>query len=372
MTFVGLAKGGVGRNMGRFMSFRYSAPRPKQDGPSSTALVLIDQRPLQQQAWAEFKRAQRLQEKAAQDLHRHENTDMPAYVRWLHTTFAAKVSEARELHAKVMMLAGQVQQVQRMAMMTGRSYRDLWQEYKEYRADPEAFERKMAEKEAAERAEQGGGGPEADDDDDDLDDFFDGLFGRTSKADGDARGREAFSDDGADGIDFFKLFGERESEQPPARDIYRRLVQHLHPDRGGEWTSLRERVWHEVQQAWAARDVDWLARLEIEWETAHDVINEHSALGRLREAIEELHAARRDVQRKLRNYRKAPSWRFTLTEKKRVVMHKQTEAELSHDIAMLRRELAELEYTIEGWELPRRSSRSSNKPNKGRGRGRRG
>lgn len=355
------------------MAFQYQAPRKVSVRATSTALVLVDQRPLQREAWAEFRRAQRLQEKAARDLHRHENTDTPAFVRWLHSTFSAMVSEARELNLKVESLAVQVQQVQRMALMTGRSPRELWREYKEYLADPEAFERKVAEAEASERAAMHGEGESiAEDDDEDsadgLKDFLEGVFGKTDRAAHEQEGSEEFweAGGGEGGFDFFNLFGRRKPEAVDAREIYRRLVQQLHPDRGGEWTPLRERVWHEVQKAWAVRDTDWLARLEIEWETAHDVINEHSSLGRLRRAIDELHAARRDVQRKLREYRKSSSWRFTLTEKKRVALRQRTEAGLRHEIEVLRRELSELEYTIAEWELPLRPRRSSSGRRQGR------
>ena len=61
-----------------------------------------------------------------------------------------------------------------------------------------------------------------------------------------------------------------------------RVVHHLHPDRGGEWTPARERLWHEVQAAWAARDADWLARLETDWESAHATLQPDSPLSHLR------------------------------------------------------------------------------------------
>src|SRR5690606_9211961 len=92
--------------------------------------------------------------------------------------------------------------------------------------------------------------------------------------------------------------------------IYRRLVQRLHPDHGGEWTPARQQLWHQVQAAWDAGDVDCLARLEVEWEAAHDVLGPHSALSRLRAAVEELHAAERDLEHKFEAYHRSPAWHF--------------------------------------------------------------
>ncbi len=329
--------------------------------------MLIDQRPIQRQTWAEFHQARKLQEKAARDLHRHERTDTPAFERWLHGAFPTLVTTLRELHTRVEDLSRQVDTVQYMASLTGRSLKKLWREHKDYMADPEAFERKAAEAEAkAEAARKTSAHRHFFDDEepDELDDFFESLFGDDVDGDlfGDDSGRTR--DAGDDAREHFPFDPpKRAPASDAARDLYRRLVQHLHPDRGGEWTPARERLWHEVQQAWAARDTDWLARLETEWETAHDVINENSSISRLRRAIEELHAARRDTERKLRHYRKNSAWRFTLAEKKRPHLQRRIETELHHDIDVLQRQLDYLQSTIAAWEtpLPSRRTRRSKK-----------
>ena len=97
-------------------------------------------------------------------------------------------------------------------------------------------------------------------------------------------------------------------------------------------------------------DTDWLSRLEIEWETANEVIGPTSPLSRLRLAIEELHAARRDAERKLRDYRLSPQWRFTRNEKNRAQLHRRIEMNFAHDIEFLQRQLDHLNRTIAAWE----------------------
>lgn len=341
------------------MAFRLHASRTPSALSKCTALMIVDQRPIQRQIWTEFHRARKLQDKAARDLHRHELTDTPAFERWLHGVFPTLVTALRELHARVDELSRQVDAVQYMASLTGRSLKKLWREHKEYMADPEAFERKVSEAEAeararieAERKAYAADRPFFDEEEsDDDDDFFGNFFG-DDNGDGDDR-----FDDETHVIHPYDS-PSRAAASDAARGIYRRLVQHLHPDRGGEWTPARERLWHEVQQAWNARDTDWLSRLEIEWETAHDVINENSSISRLRRAIEELHAARRDTERKLRHYRKTSAWRFTLAEKKRPQLHRRTETELRHDLDVLQRQLDYLQSTIAAWETPLPSRRT--------------
>ncbi len=306
------------------MPARFRFPTAPDQG--SRALIIIDTRPLQHAAWSEFHAARKLLDKAARDFHRHEQTDNTAYQTWLHGTFPRLVTTLRDLHAQIISRSREIEAVQYMAAVTGRSLKKLWKEHKEYLADPEAYERVHPPEPDAPR----------DDFKTDTDDLFNSLFG-----------------DDADGLsDNFSSPEKPSSPTPEARDLYRRLVQHLHPDRGGEWTPARERLWHEVQQAWAARDADWLARLEIDWETANDTLSPHSSLSRLRRAIAELHAARRDTERKLRDYRQSPAWRFTLSEKKRPRLHRRLESELHEDLIALQRQLAHLQSTITAWESP--------------------
>gem|GEM_PF-6001724 len=195
---------------------------------------------------------------------------------WLHRTFPILVTALRELHEEIAAKTRKIQTAQIMSVRTGRSVKRLWREQKEREANPEAF------------ADESDSTDEDETDDDAQDEAFEPEHPPRPGA----------------------------NATPAARDIYRRLVQRLHPDRGGAWTTAREHLWHEVQQAWAAADIDWLSRLESEWEGANEVVGPSSPLSRLRRSIDELHAARRDLERKLRDYRSSPQWRFTLLERK--------------------------------------------------------
>jgi hypothetical protein len=286
------------------------AAASSRDNPEA-ALMVIDHERLQGAAWAEFHTAQKRLEKTARDLHRHEEVDVPAYNAWLHRTFPLQVTMLRELSAEVTAKSRKVRAVQFEATYAGGSLKRLWRQHKEREADPEKFEARHPRE-------------------------------------ADAHARSESERHAATPEDFEHASAPARS--PMARDIYRRLVQRLHPDRGGQWTATRERLWHEVQDAWAAANTDWLARLEIEWEAAHEAIGPKSPLSRLRRAIEELHSARRDAERKLREYRTSPPWRFTRNEKNREQLHQRTEDNFAHDLDILRRQLEYLNRTIAAWE----------------------
>ncbi|MDP3070687.1 MAG: hypothetical protein Q8N18_10380 [Opitutaceae bacterium] len=306
---------------------RRAAPARFDPWPDpGAALVLIDDTPLKSAAWAELHAARKRQEKAARDLHRHEQIDRPAYEEWLHRTFPTLLTRLRELHHEVFTKAQRVRWVQEMAALTGRSARKLWRELKDHEANPAPDE-------------SGANTPPDDFFGDDADDFFD------DEEPSSRRSSRVPEDD-----DFEPRRPAAPRPSVEARDVYRRLVQRLHPDRGGTWTAARQRLWHEVQQAWAVGDVDWLTRLEVEWEAAHDVLHVASPLSRLRAAIAEFQAARRDTERKLRAYRESPPWRFTLTAKKRDQVHQRTELNFRHDTAVMERQLDHLDALIAKWE----------------------
>jgi hypothetical protein len=291
--------------------------------------MIIDHRRLQDAAWAEFHAARQRLEKATADLHAHENTDVPAYEAWLHRTFPQLLTAIRDLGAEIGPKAAKVGSVQARVALFGGSARRLWRELNT----------------PAEEPRTGAGDTEFEfEADDEGDDFFED----DDADEGWAGGRFADS----------KV---RANVSPPtmaAREIYRRLVQRLHPDRGGDWTPARQRLWHEVQEAWARGDADWLARLEVEWETINDLLGPASPLSRLRQAIEELHAARRDTERKLREYRSAPAWRFTKSERKRPELLQRIGSQLRFDLNYLRSKLDYLNEIIAGWEGGGRSARS--------------
>jgi hypothetical protein len=297
---------------------RPSPPRPRSVRPRrvantpalGTALMVIDHERLQSAAWAEFHTARKRLDKAARDLHRHEEEDVPAYDQWLHRTFPILVTQLRELHEEVATKTRKVGEVLARAALSGGSLKRLWRQQKERETNPEKFEASSSEEEDEEFS--------------------------------DRRRHEAHPED------FEHTPGPAPS--PGAKEIYRRLVQRLHPDRGGIWTAAREHLWHEVQRAWAAGDADWLARLEVDWETANELVDSKSPLSRLRRAIEELHAARRDTERRLREYRAAPPWRFTRNEKNRAALHRRTETNFLHDLRLLQRQLLHLNATIASWE----------------------
>jgi hypothetical protein len=303
------------------------------------ALLIINQKPLQRTAWAEYHTAQKRHEKAARDLHRHEEVDTPAYEKWLNRTFPVLLTDLRNLEEEVTTKTRQIRFIRAMSAHTGRSAKRLWAEFKEAQANPRGSDEGEPNADDARKSSR----HRADDDD-----FFERDEPPPYRGRGQSSSHRATP-------------SAARNNSPAARDIYRRLVSKLHPDRGGEFTPARQRLWHEVQQAWTQADADWLARLEVELDATADLgllglvssdpLSIRSPLSRLRRAIAELHAARRDTERKLREYRTTPPWRFSLL-KKHDVLERRTLTRLKQETEFLTRQLAHLDKTIKHWEEP--------------------
>src|SRR5687767_8425738 len=112
------------------MPGRKQTPRSRPSRPKTKArtVVISSHALLQNAAWAEFHTVRKRLDKAAGDLHRHEEIDMPAYDAWFHRTFPLQITALRELNEEVMAKARQIHLVQARAAHTGRSLKRLWQE----------------------------------------------------------------------------------------------------------------------------------------------------------------------------------------------------------------------------------------------------
>lgn len=294
------------------------------------ALILVDSRPLKAEAWRKLSLARKRLGRVTSDLHRHEQVDVPAYEAWTLSCGAALISELRDLALRCQTKAALISEVERHAWLQGRPPALVWQHYKRTGEFGDPVEMEGPEGEAPDDA-----------DDDLLEDMAQAFF------DGDDLGE--FDDDPRQ-----RDLGRPSSRAPDeaeAKEIYRRLVQRLHPDRGGAWSRHRQELWHQVQQAWEARDAGWLARLEAEFELETDVLTVESPLGRLYAAVREIDAARRATERKLRGLRHTPAWHFTkrppTPEDRRALR-----ATLLDHREQLLATLAHLEATLARWERP--------------------
>lgn len=311
---------------------------------SGVALLVVDNAPFQERAWQRLQAARIRLTKATADLHRHEQKDEPAYRSWMFATCPALLSEIRDLVTQCQAKATLVANVESLSRRHGKPPAVIWQMYKGQIPSGELLSDEEEENDEDWLAKGA-------DHDEEVDQLVDDFLRE--------EGIDPLSPEAEMMRDFTREFARHDlpGEHEEAKEIYRRLVQQLHPDRGGEWTARREALWHEVQRAWNVRDADWLSRLEAELEIVTETLSVQSALGRLYTAMREIEAARRDTERKLRQYRKTPAWRFTLKAREPAEVNRLSSS-LREERNQLLSRLANLDAIFARWEKPLGLARS--------------
>jgi hypothetical protein len=145
-------------------------------------------------------------------------------------------------------------------------------------------------------------------------------------------------------------------------------VRRLHPDLRADGDPTVSALWHEVQEAYEARN---LARLEtlLALNEMGSGTNSQASLSQIRGALADLNRAFRAIQRSLQEAKRDPAWGFS-----RNTRHDPTEKrirrELEESLSHQRMVLADLKVTIDDWsrpwhppvKKPRKRSNSTEKP----------
>ena len=314
---------------------------------SSVGLILIDARPRRHEERSRYHSRNRQLDQATTQLNNFENSELPAFKQWFERELASPLGILRKLQQQLQELQGVVFDVEHYAGITGIS-----------RAA--AYRQIMAAK-AAGKLEQlweevlKSNDPDSPADDDCGEDPF-AAFRASSKS----------AEDHEEQYNDRETYSERETRRPAgaprpsaanaaedyAKSLYRRLVRVLHPDMNPA-TGL-EKLWEEVQQAYALGDIAELERLQR-------VILKGEARTIDLEAIpiSDIIALRKVVETRLRSLRQAlreakqhPAWGFSAKAKgqaKRQDLKRSLSGALAMDMQVMRAELRDLERAITHW-----------------------
>lgn len=238
----------------------------KVDEPAvGAALQVIDQRPFLKKALSTCRRLRKELHAKQALLADFEEHDRVAYQQWFSGTFGAHLSGIREQEATISAYGFIKHQLE---------YITYWH----YEALPEVYEELMRRKKEGtlyeyeptdynKRNAGDGDDEDAEDDDEDDDEDWD------EACDDDRFGDEAdedfkkFFDDmfgGRSGHRESQGFGAKLPPEDAARlkACYRGLAKRLHPDHSELEESLRDKRWHEIQEAYHQGDLEALLRVE--------------------------------------------------------------------------------------------------------------
>ena len=336
------------------------APEPRFVKLSSDRrIILLDQEPLRAEAGRAARKKIGEMEKLSSSLEEFEKTILPAYMRWEEETLGPLLAEERQLNAKIDHLEHLLSTASLEALFTGRDpseiYADIAREQQEWEERQAGGEPDRSEPELE---------PEPEEDPDAKREFTDEEREFRSYV------RYAIGEDPDyfDKRQYKKLFNEyrewkkrreedcgsatQKKQDIPARvkELYRVLVRRLHPDTGKSRNDPNnQRLWHDLQDAYAAMDVERLEVLLALTDLHESGSAIRSTLYHLRKVAKEMERTVRDLKNRFREARSSPAWQFWHADNRQKVGAKMRAA-VEARIRDAKNHIATLEQQIDFWK----------------------
>lgn len=312
-----------------------------------TALIRLDTQRIRKRLTRDCLKARRQCEASEAAWSRFKDEETPAFKRWIASRFGSSLSKARELEAAIGEKESMLDELEHYQFMYGGSRHYCWTGIEKLR---ERSEKEILARMEAQSAHvpppNAGGQNDGFEDDEDSD-------------------RNEFADEDEDFSDFGKwldsLFQGGQSPEPPVvnragriKDLYRRLCRKLHPDVVGRSFDERKlKLWHEVQAAYDAMDMDRLESLLALTEMTDGEFGPSTSAMRIIAMTRDFQEARLATDRLLRKAKTDVSWGFmTWTPKKTKRVESEIQDELDQNLAILSRKFAQCEKHLDLWKNP--------------------
>jgi len=365
---------------------------------SCRSIVWIDSSVLKAQEHSKCKKLYQKLQTARRWIDLHESQSVPEYQTWIHSHFWRQLTEIRELSHKCCELQHIVQAVQTQSFLTGctpwKAYTSLMrlkakgEEIKKMDFHAQTHAKNEEAFQASENEFQQAGKEEF------FRLAFEAFFGTKKQWRSQYQSYEqAFQEFKKDFLDYEKdaphsryehTHQERTSshaspfpKQPSQRqkhescrlkELYRNLARKLHPDRNPDLSPKKMELWHQVQQAYEARDLSRLQTLSTLSELEDPSWEKMDGISTLRNLFHELKTALRQVEKKIKLAKKDKAWMFyekRIDQKQLLLLEREIAKQLSLQANEIRYAIQGLQSLIENWKHPskkkhrRKNSRSS-------------
>ena len=309
-----------------------------------------------------------------------ERTILPGYERWERENLSALLNEERRIEDQINRLEMMINRVHLESLWGGRTEKSV---YKEVAREQQMFER-ARQREQESRAQNGH------DENDEQEHYSRGFDEDAGLPDLErafrsyARFACGIDPDDLNPREYKQMFGEFRSwharqtggasSKPPGsrtredtvqrvKELYRVLVRRLHPDSGRSHADPhRERLWHDLQEAYAAQDIERMEVLLAMTDLHEGKDAMRTTLYHLRKVAREIARTVREFKIRLHDARESPAWRFWHAadrEKAGAKLRSQVESR----IKVAQKHLAVLEKEISVWQAePKRAPKASARP----------
>jgi hypothetical protein len=293
-------------------------------------LILIDERPIRRGFLESLKKLQKTFLKLQAEIENHERVVRPAFQSWFQSRFAERIEILEKLRAELVRKASLVQRMRELLSFEGFSKKEAFQ----FASEELEFEERD-EREAEQDEEEG----------------FSGFEWSASEGEGFESERRTWFHD-------FEIHQpEPKKEEKTLKYYYRKLAQTLHPDRRSRASEFLDGLWHEMQGAYEAGDLEQMKFLWSVCLCESDPDSDELAVSDILEVSRDLTAKIKELQAEKRKLaRTDPTWKFK--KKSREMFAVEVGIDFNRAEQDLRDSLEELEREIREFSDPDRRRRS--------------
>jgi hypothetical protein len=343
-------------------------------------IVLLNDGPLRRRAATACQREMAKLDEARAEWRRFEQEDRPAFARWTAVTFGPLLTELRDNASLINERQTLIEEVEmEMIWSNHGNPARAYSAVKQRRENGESADDfpEASDGEAPGASSQGGEGKgaagvppgegpdiefSAEERAEIFEDFLRSFGGLDPKRLDKAQYAKMFADFEAN------MLGENASGGLPAaaaagkslaggeeariKEIYRTLVRRLHPDLRADAETAVAMIWHEVQDAYQARNLERLETLLALTEVQSGTNGGQATLAQMRAALAELRLAFRALRRSIGDAKRDPAWGFCQAGS-RARLEIRVRRELEGSLAEQRWVLADLQSTLTQWSSSR-------------------
>jgi hypothetical protein len=252
-----------------------------------SALLVVDQAPFLKKAMAACKRLRKELHKKQALLNDFEENDRNAFQQWLNSTHGQTLTQIRELREETNAFQFILHHLSQCAYHDYEAVPELFEELFKRKdkgtlydyvppkqPDPFGFDEDDEDEHWDEEEDDWDDEEEDDDwdeeDNDAMREFFDRMFGGGASG-GAKSGRSS------------NMRRQKVAQDARLKTCYRNLAKRLHPDHSELEESVRERRWHEIQEAYQKGDLEGLLRVEAICDMDEEGLSIQLGLARLRD-----------------------------------------------------------------------------------------
>ena len=348
-------------------------------------IILVDQTPFLKKALSKCKRLRNELNKKQKLLSEYEDNDRVNFQQWLNRTFGAKFSKVRELEDTIANYDFILFNLSNCSVFCPDKLPEMHKELLErqkngtlYQFVPPVTVKTSYKREDQDWSDEDEGWDDEDWDDESADlgdesfeDIVDELFG--SGEDG-----SRFKDDGYNFEETYEqqLKLMRSPEESQLKKCYRALAKRLHPDHSTLEESLREKRWHELQDAYQNNDLEAMLRVEAICDIDETDLSIRLGLARLNDLANYHQSHVKPIRRALSEAKKDIAFGFTENGPTKTI-RQQMKFELDEKLQMLEFYLVDMKQSVddilqecmedqEMYEAPEPTLRTKPKPKKSR------